>query len=397
MGIYKERDFKQWLKSDPDRWNSPASVSSYATGMGSLINWFDTNIANVVKSGSIKFQKFEWYLKNIDSQSDRDTFFSAVWNLIQAEIKNNPSNKSTLQNYKSYLNAYQNFFQNVGFPSKKSFKKANKTLLQKYSSCIVYSQADLINEFKRRILTQDRISISKPILFPIRLINNSNFWHENAETWAADVCKNIWLIVKDKQNNIKEIQILNVETLQILKSGQVIIKDLNENEYTLQTSYFDPHEYLWVDNNKIEYRRKRSGTGLLYAIPNKPWGIDKNQNIINQKKRIIMWHVKDVKIKRIGDLAIDHDIPISLYLKANVKKLTLLRILSDEYRRISGNYNLKVSATNANAFIKKLSQNDISDLKKVCNNLFPSKDMKIIGNCKLVLMSKEENSIKSDN
>ena len=104
-----------------------------------------------------------------------------------------------------------------------------------------------------------------------------------------------------------------------------------------------------------------------------------------------------MKIKTLSDIAIDHDIPISLILKENEKDLKKLKRLSDKYKKLSAQYGLKVSAKEVNKFCKKIKENSIKEvLKKTCNGNFPIGDMEIIGKCKLVLMAKDENTMKSD-
>jgi hypothetical protein len=398
---FKEDDFKQWLEDDNDRWNDSTSVSSYKSGVGSMINWVNNNKGLWKTTGGTKVQDFEWYLQNIGSVADRDTFFSAVLNIIQIEINKNPKNKSTLQNYKSYLCAFEEFFRNETYPPL-SISASQKKVLKNNSSCATYTQAELINEFKGRILTQDRISMSKPILFPIRLI--SKLWPVDSDIWAEGVCKNIYIIVQDTKssNNIFEKRIKDIETLKIEKTGEVKVKIKNDNnDYIMCTSYSDPHEYtkIEIENDKIKYKyiSKRKEIKVKECdIPQDGYIIDKNKNIRDSKKKIILWHVKPVKIKRLGDIAIDHDIPISLVLKEKERKLSTLLTMSDVYRTLSYKYELKVSANEVNNFCKKIDEDGRNRLLNAVNLKLLAEDLKLIGKYKLVLMSKDENSQKSD-
>ena len=394
---FKENDFKQWLENDNDRWNGQKSVSSYKSGVGKMIGWVDKHKNLWKTTGGTKFQNFEWYLQNINCDTDRETFFSAVLNIIQIEINNNPKNKSILQNYKSYLCAFEEFFRNEAYPPL-SISASQKRMLKNNSSCATYTQVELINEFKGRILTQDRISMSKPILFPIRLI--SKLWPMDSDKWAEGVCKNIYIIVQDTKspNNIFEKQIKDIEILKIEKTGEVKVKIKDDNnEYIMCTSYSDPHEYTIIDikNRTIKYVKK--GTKNIdkvkeYEISQDGFKIDKNKNILDFKNNIIFWHVKPVKIKRLGDIAIDHDIPISLVLKEKERKLSTLMTMSDVYRTLSYEYGLKVSAKEVNNFCSKIGDDELNKQFKE----YPKNDLELIGNCKLVLMSKDENSQKSD-
>ena len=394
---YKEDEFEQWLEDDNDRWNDSTSVSSYKSGVGSMINWVNNNKGLWKTTGGTKVQDFEWYLQNIGSVADRDTFFSAVLNIIQIEINKNPKNKSTLQNYKSYLCAFEEFFRNETYPTL-SISASQKRVLKNNSSCATYTQAELINEFKGRILTQDRISMSKPILFPIRLI--SKLWPADSDIWAEGVCKNIYIIVQDTKssNNIFEKQIKDIETLKIEKTGEVKVKIKNDNnEYIMCTSYSDPHEYTKIENGFIKYIKKRT---KIKSIPIPPNGyiIDKNKNIKDSGNIIVLWHIKPVKIKSLGDIAIDHDIPISQVLIDKEKQLPNLSKMSDVYRTLSQKYGLKVSAKEVNKFCKNFGSDKIGQqyLYSKCGTNFPKNDMNLIGKCKLVLMGKNENSQKSD-
>ena len=113
-----------------------------------------------------------------------------------------------------------------------------------------------------------------------------------------------------------------------------------------------------------------------------------------------MWHVKPVKIKSLGDIAIDHDIPISQVLIDKKKQLPTLSKISEIYRELSQDYGLKVSAKEVNNFCKKFDSDQTKGqkyLESKCGTIFPQKEMDLIGKCKLVLMSKDENSLKSDN
>ena len=394
---YKENDFKQWLENDNDRWNDPKSVSSYKSGVGKMIGWVDSHKFLWKTIGGTKVQDFEWYLQNIGSVADRDTFFSAVLNIIQIEINNNPKNKTTLQNRKSYLCAFEEFFRSETYPPL-SISASQKRMLKNNSSCATYTQVELINEFKGRILTQDRISMSKPILFPIRLI--SKLWPMDSDKWAEGVCMNICIIVQDTKspNNIFEKRIQDIETLKIEKTGEVKveIKDDN-NEYIMCTSYSDPHEYTKIENGKIKFIKKRTEIKSI-RIPQNGYIIDKNKNIKDSGNIIVLWHVKPVKIKSLGDIAIDHDIPISQVLIDLNKKLKTLPTMSDVYRTLSQKYGLKVSAKEVNKFCKNFGSDKIGQqsLYSNCGTIFPQNDMNLIGKCKLVLMSKDENSQKSD-
>jgi hypothetical protein len=394
---YKENEFEQWLKNDTVRWSDPTSVSSYKSGVGRMIVWVDSNDKLWKTTGSTKFKGFKWYLQNIDCDKDRDTFFSAVLNIIQKEIKKNPGNKTTLQNYKSYLCAYEDFFRDEAFPVL-SLNQSQRKMLRQNSSCATYSKDELINEFQGRVLTQDRISMSKHIMFPIRLI--TKLWKTDSENWANSICGNIWIIVQDAQSSqIREIQINDIKTLRIEKTGEVKIIDKDKNKYTMCTSYSDPYEYIKIECGQIQYIKKRSLI-LTCPIPQSGFIIDKNKNIRDSKtNQIIMWHVKPVKIKNIGDIAIDHDVPISQVLIDKKNQLPILLSMSDVYRVLSHNYGLKVSAKEVNKFCK-MFDSDVqgkTTLYNQCGNKFPQKEMNLIGKCKLVLMGKDENSKKSDN
>ena len=108
---YKEDEFENWLENDTVRWSDPKSVSSYKSGVRSMIIWVDANKHLWKTTSGTLFLGFEDYLKIIDSDKDRETFFSAVLNIIQKGIDKDPSNKTTLQNYKSYLCAYEDFLE----------------------------------------------------------------------------------------------------------------------------------------------------------------------------------------------------------------------------------------------------------------------------------------------
>jgi len=390
--------FEQWLKNVSDRWNDPASVSSYKSGVGSMIKWVNENKDLWETSGGTKVQDFEWYLQNIGSVADRDTFFSAVSNIIQIGIENNRGKKSILQNWKSHLCAFEAFFKNKGYlESSAPLSDSQKRMLKNNSSCATYTQEELIKEFQGRILTQDRISMSKTILFPIRLI--TRLWPDDSKKWAKGVCENIYLIVQKKgTEKIFEKQIKDIEALKIEKKGEVTVKvDNDKNDYIMCTSYSDPHEYTKIDikNRTIKYVKK--GTKNIdkvkeYEISQDGFKIDKNKNILDFKNNIIFWHVKPVKIKRLGDIAIDHDIPISLVLKEKERKLSTLLTMSDVYRTLSYEYGLKVSAKEVNNFCSKIGDDELNKQFKE----YPKNDLELIGNCKLVLMSKDENSQKSD-
>ena len=391
MGYYKESDFKDWLEADNNRWNDPSSVSSYKSGVGSMIDWVNNNKGLWKTVGSTKFQGFECYLQNINCGEDRDTFFSAVLNIIQKEIDKSPENKSTLQNYKSYLSAFEEFFKDEQY-SQSSFTDAQRKLLRQNSSCATYSQEELINEFQGRILTQDRISQSKKILFPIRLI--TRIWNEESKDWAKGVCENIWIILQNTSSKTTvEKQIKEIKTLRIEKTGEVKVTiNKDENEYIMCTSYSDPHEFIKIDKDKatIKYIKKRSEK-LCCDIPKEGVIIDKNKNIRDSENKIILWHVKPVNIKRLGDIAIDHDIPISQVLIDKERQLKDLSEISERYRSLSQEYGLPVTAKEVNNFCKKY--NGDQTMKNIG---FPKDDMALIGKCKLVLMGKDENSQKSD-
>ena len=399
MAYYKESEFVKWLINDTVRWSDPTSVSSYKSGVSRLLIWINNNKGLWKPNGKVPVLDFEDYLKAIDNVADRETLFSAALNILQKAInkKGTYTNKSLLQNYKSYLSAYEEFFRTEPF-SGTGIAAAQKKLLRMNSSEATYTQDELISELIKRILSQDRISMSMKVLFPIRLIRK--LWKKDTEVWAKSVCENIWLIVQNSSGK-REVQIKDIELLRIKRTGfvDVIIKN-DKNIYTLCTSYSDPHETIVVNNNVIQFYRKRTPLFVPCSILSNGIIIDKNQNIKDAKKKdIILWHVQPMKITTIGDIAIDHDVPISQVLIDNEKQLKLLKKLSDEYRIISGQLGLKVTAKEVNSFCKNIQNGskEETQLLLCCNNKFPKADMDIIGKCRLVLMGKKENSMKSDN
>ena len=110
--------------------------------------------------------------------------------------------------------------------------------------------------------------------------------------------------------------------------------------------------------------------------------VDSKQNIIIDRKTII-WHVRPMVVAHLGEIAIDHDIPIAL-------------ILEEKEKQLRGLENLSVSQKNANNFSKLYSE-DFQNEAANKNVDFPSNDMNILKRCKLVLMQGDENGKKSDN
>lgn len=396
MAYYKENEFEQWLIKDSKRWNDAAGVSSYKSGVGSLIVWLDKNKQLWKVTGGTRVYDFQKYLKLINETSDRETLFSAVLNIIQKAIDKNIHQKTTFQNYKSYLSAYEDFIRTLPFEqSANGLNPTHKKLLKNNSSVATYSHDELIEEFSGRITCQDRISMSKDVMFPISLIRK--LWPNDTIDWAKSVCENIYLIVQASNKKIKEIQIKNISSLKISKSGEVKVNDNNGIDYDLLTSYSDPYEKLIVGPNsgQMYYKRKRTKTDLSCDIPTTSYFVDKNQNIIDghDHTNVYLWHVKKMIVSSIGDVVIDHDVPISLVLTQKGKSLKNMKSISDLYRQISATLGLSVTSKNARDFNSKLSASDETDF---INIGFPSKDLSIIGKEKLVLMSSRENNIKSD-
>ena len=402
-----EQKFRDWLEEDQEKWNSDDSRSSYVSGMRSLISWLDGQKDLWDLPKNFNLDDFQDYLKNINSEGDVKTLFSAALNIIQKEIdkKDSKFSKSTLQNYKSYLVAFEEFILNKKpfDPNAKGLYKSHRNVLRYNGSAATYYHDELISEFIGRITSQDRISTYKDILFPISLIRS--LWPDETKVWAKGVCENIYLIVEDENGRKKEIKINEVDSLQIDRTGTVTVfcprncqmnNPENDNKvgYTLCTSYSDPYETLRVEKNELRYYRKQTPTLLSCKITSEGYKIDKNQNIRNIRNRVVLWHVKKLKTNFLGGIVIDHDVPISLVLVEKSRFLEKLKMISDLYRSISKNHGLKVTAKNARDFPKCLTDNERNQLKDI---KFPYDDLAIIGKCKLVLMGGQENSIKSDN
>lgn len=422
-------EFECWLRDDSERWNDKASVSSYKSGMGAFIIWFNTNRENdklwkFEKNRKPKLKSFFEYIKIINYEGDRETFFSAALNIIQVAIINSDEKSSptreTLQNFKSYIKAFEQFLNNK-YPLKEPLKKElpdnHRNLLRKNCSSATYTMIELKKEFQDRILKQDRVSSAKDVLFPIRLIH-LKLWKNEAEKWAKEVCENIYLILGKKEKNsknddkFKEICLKQLkdfkddDTLKITRKGEVYVKintstsmsnkeNKDYEEYTLCSSYSDPHEFIKIDSDEIYIMRKL--TVLSHFKKPKSFLIDKNQNIIDSdRNKVIYWHIKPIKAKSLGEIVIDHDIPISQILIDKKNQLKLLKSLSEKYSEISRNYKLSLSSKNVNKFLDLLNGTDIEELRESCSKLFPEKDMSIIGRSKLVLMGSKENGKKSD-
>lgn len=266
-------------------------------------------------------------------------------------------------------------------------------IIKRNSKEVTFSRDELIYEFVSRLTSQDRISSSKNILFPIRLMNK--IWKKETQDWAKNYAENIYIIIS-YQNSFKEIQIKDIESMKIKSSKEVSVL-YKADTCKVYTSYSDPYEHIVVNpkSKEIQYYRKRTPISDMKASFYDSFEIDSKQNIINNKKKII-WHVKPMVVAHLGEIAIDHDIPIALILEEKQTQLAGLAKITNIYKGISANHNLSVSQKNANNFSKSYSE-EFKTTASANNVKFPTKDMNILSRCKLVLMQGDENGKKSDN
>lgn len=382
--------FNDWLGND-------STAKSYKSGMKHLVDWYDKDVVKEVKGNVKNFPGFFDSLEQINDDDIVNTFFSFVRVQLQKKIiasssKTTPT-KETLFNWISYLNSFQEFWIESQLQQISNHTIANGVLdiFNKTSQDVTFSKGVLIKVFVSRLTSQDRISSSKKILFPIRLMNK--IWKKETQKWAKDYAENIYMIIKYK-NNLKEIQIKDITSMNI-KSGKEVSVKYNGETCIVYTSYSDPYEYLVVNRTKKELQYYRKRKPIIEASFHDSFKVDSKQNIIIDRKTII-WHVRPMVVAHLGEIAIDHDIPIALILEEKEKQLRGLADITGIYKSISERHNLSVSQKNANNFSKLYSkdfQNEAAN-KKVN---YPSEDMDILKRCKLVLMQGDENGKKSDN
>lgn len=375
-----------------------ATANSYKSGMSALIKWYDSTIVKGVK-GIKNFPSFFDALENIDNEDIANTFFSFIQVQLHKKITSststsNPS-KETLYNWVSYLTSFQAFWiknelQNV---TTKGIAKGVLKILKKNSEDVTYSHDELISEFVMRLTTQDRLSSAKSILFPIRLMNK--IWKIDTQEWASKYAEEIYIIIK-YQGRFEEVQINDIVSLNIKSWNEVSVIYKGE-KCIVYTSYSDPYERLVVDSKQqtIQYYRKRTAINDMSATFSDRFEIDSKQNVIVNKEKII-WHVKPMTVAHLGEIAIDHDIPIALILEEKEKQLKQLEQITVIYKQISNMNGLTVSQKNANEFSSKYST-DFSREAQAQNVGFPKGDMTTLSKCKLVLMQGDENGRKSDN
>ena len=384
--------FNDWLCND-------STAKSYKSGMTQLVNWYNNNVVNEVKGNVKNFPGFFESLEQINDDDIVNTFFSFVRvqlhkKIIASSSKTTPT-KETLYNWISYLNSFQEFWIESQLQQISNHTIANGVLdiFNKTSQDVTFSKDVLIKVFVSRLTSQDRISSSKKILFPIRLMNK--IWKKDTQDWAKDYAENIYMIIKYK-NNLKKIKIKDITSMNI-KSGKGVSVKYNGETCIVYTSYSDPYEHLVVNPTKkeLQYYRKRTPIIDMKASFHDSFEVDSKQNIIIDRKTII-WHVRPMVVAHLGEIAIDHDIPIALILEEKEKQLLGLEKITNIYKSISERNNLSVSQKNANNFSKLYSQ-DFQNEAANENVDFPSDDMDILKRCKLVLMQGDENGKKSDN
>lgn len=383
--------FNDWLGND-------STAKSYKSGMTQLVNWYNNDVVNEVKGNVKNFPGFFESLEQINDDDIVNTFFSFVRvqlhkKIIASSSKTTPT-KETLYNWISYLNSFREFWIESQLQQISNHTIANGVLdiFNKTSQDVTFSSKELIKVFVSRLTSQDRISSSKKILFPIRLMNK--IWKKETQDWAKKYAEKIYIIIEYK-NNLKEIQIKDITSMNI-KSGKEVRVKYNGETCIVYTSYSDPYEHLVVNPTKkeLQYYRKCKPIDMKASFHDS-FEVDSKQNIIIDRKTII-WHVRPMVVAHLGEIAIDHDIPIALILEEKEKQLLGLEKITNIYKSISERNNLSVSQKNANKFSKLYSQDFQNEAAKD-DVQFPFKDMEILSRCKLVLMQGDENGKKSDN
>lgn len=393
--ILRKDNMKDYISMFNDWLGNDSTAKSYKSGMNQLVDWYNNDVVNEVKGNVKNFPDFFDSLEQINDDDIVNTFFSFVRvqlhkKIIASSSKTTPT-KETLYNWISYLNSFREFWIESQLQQISNHTIANGVLdiFNKTSQDVTFSKDVLIKVFVSRLTSQDRISSSKKILFPIRLMNK--IWKTETQDWAEKYAKNIYMIIKYK-NNFKEIQIDDITSMNI-KSGKGVSVKYNGETCIVYTSYSDPYEYLVVNSTKKEVQYYRKRKPIMTASFHDSFKVDSKQNIISDRKTII-WHVRPMVVAHLGEIAIDHDIPIALILEE--KQLRGLENITNIYKSISKRNNLSVSQKNANNFSKLYSQ-DFQNEAANKNVDFPSNDMEILSRCKLVLMQGDENGKKSDN
>lgn len=399
--ILKNDNMKDYINEFNDWLGNDSTAKSYKSGMSQLVKWYNNDVVAAVKGNVKNFPDFFDTLKQINDDDIVNTFFSFVRvqlhkKIIASSSETNPT-KETLYNWISYLNSFQEFWSESESQlrqiSNHTIAKGVLDILKKNSQDVTFSCEELISGFVSRLTSQDRISSSKKILFPIRLMNK--IWKEETQQWANEYAKRIYMIIK-YQNNLKEIQITNITSMNIKSGKEVSVKYKGET-CIVYTSYSDPYERLVVNNinKELQYYRKRTPIIDMKASFSDSFEVDSKQNIIIDREPII-WHVRPMVVAHLGEIAIDHDIPIALVLEENENRLKGLAKITNIYKCISERNNLSVSPKNAKNF-SKLHSTEFKEEATKENVGFPSEDMTFLSQCKLVLMQGDENGKKSDN
>jgi len=223
--------------------------------------------------------------------------------LISQEIKNLQLGLSakTIGNWRSGLRLFFTFLetQNYCFGGKIKSGVLNKNI-QKSCTSVVYSDIDLFNTFKARLITQDRAY--QNMIYPARLINlifnNSNLKDKYQDLLKEAINNTKFLIDKSKKSNKKLSDISRLVIDYNLKNGNSIIETKDDSWFVI------------TENTKTNIFEK-------------------------------------IQAKGLEDLSLDHDIPLQNILdNANAQKdYSYLKQLSDIYAtyvnsncRVSGNY-----------------------------------------------------------
>lgn len=198
--ILRKDNMKNYISKFNDWLGNDSTAKSYKSGMTQLVNWYNNDVVNEVKGNVKNFPGFFESLEQINDDDIVNTFFSFVRvqlhkKIIASSSKTTPT-KETLYNWISYLNSFQEFWIESQLQQISNHTIANGVLdiFNKTSQDVTFSKDVLIKVFVSRLTKQDRISSSKKILFPIRLMNK--IWKKDTQDWAKDYARNIYMIIK---------------------------------------------------------------------------------------------------------------------------------------------------------------------------------------------------------
>ncbi|MDE5997375.1 MAG: hypothetical protein K2G77_04090 [Muribaculaceae bacterium] len=337
-GLYRKEDYREWLQSRAGL--SKGSADSYISYMNSLNKYVDDKNGSDFHTRLSLLAKDNLYAGIMVLLEDVDRIVSKMIDSVNTDS----GRRKKLNDCRSSLRRYREFLMdelddlpdedemeelNDSFPVESEPAESQQSTSDEVET---YDYQTLEDNFRFRLLTQNRMSGKKDVFYPIRIIRKLfRYSQKNGMSSEKDYD---WLI-EWMNDCVGEIQVLT-------NKGMVSLHDV---------------DYLMIDPRTKTVRVSRRGE-------------DNREYVVYTETDESHNATMPMAASRLRDIHIDHSPLMSRTLTDELPNLKALPRLTEIIRQVAKRYRIEITTRNFGKISKKL----FADESMICDELIPMID-----------------------